>query len=94
MLSGIGPAAHLTEHNIPLIAHSPGVGEHLMDHAVVDVALAETSGTSLNFLKPKTLWHYIKCTYAILTYALTSKGPLTTNVCCPYWAVFPTPTIL
>jgi choline dehydrogenase-like flavoprotein len=94
MLSGIGPAAHLAEHDIPVIAHSPGVGEHLMDHAAVDVAVAETSGTSLNFLKPTTSWHWIKRIYALLTYALTSKGPCTTNVCSPCCAVSPRPTTL
>ena len=94
MLSGIGPAAHLAEHNIPVIAYSPGVGEHLMDHAVIDVALAETSGTSLNFLRPQTSWQRIKQIYALITYALTGKGPCTTNVCCPYCAVSPKPTTL
>lgn len=84
MLSGIGPAAHLTEHKIPVIASLPGVGEHLMDHAVVDVALAETSGSSLSFLKPTSIWHRIKRTYALFTYTLTGKGPLTTNVCHPF----------
>jgi choline dehydrogenase-like flavoprotein len=94
MLSGIGPTTHLAEHNIPVIAHSPGVGEHLMDHVVVDVALAETSGTSLDFLQPQTSWHFIKLIYGILTYALTGKGPLTTNVCCLYCAVSPRSTTL
>jgi choline dehydrogenase-like flavoprotein len=94
MLSGIGPAAHLAEHNIPIIAHSPGVGQHLMDHAIVDVAVAETSGTSLNFLKPTTSWHWIKRIYALLTYVLTGKGPCTTNVCCPYCAFSPRSTAL
>lgn len=32
MLSGIGRADHLIEHNIPVIADRPGVGENLMDH--------------------------------------------------------------
>jgi choline dehydrogenase-like flavoprotein len=81
MLSGIGPAAHLAEHEIPVIAALPGVGGHLMDHVVVDVALAETSGNSLTFLKPKTLWHRIKCIQAILTYTFTGRGPLTCIVC-------------
>lgn len=31
-LSGVGPAALLKEHGIPLIADSPGVGENLQDH--------------------------------------------------------------
>jgi choline dehydrogenase len=93
MLSGIGPAAHLAEHNIPVIARSPGVGEHLMDHVVIDVALAETSGTSLNFLGAQTSWQRIKQIYAVLTYVLTGKGPCTTNVCC-LCAVSSKPTTL
>ena len=32
MLSGIGPAAHLREHGIDVVADSPGVGENLQDH--------------------------------------------------------------
>ncbi|KAH9055222.1 GMC oxidoreductase [Lactarius vividus] len=80
MLSGVGPEAHLAELKIPVVASLPGVGEHLMDHPVVDVALAETSGHSLNFLKPKSVWHHIQRATAFLTYFLTGKGPLTTNL--------------
>ncbi len=32
MLSGIGPAAHLAEHGIDLVADRPGVGQNLQDH--------------------------------------------------------------
>lgn len=80
MLSGVGPEAHLAEHKIPVVASLPGVGEHLMDHPVVDVALAETSGNSLSFLIPMTVWHHVQRAIAFLTYSLTGKGPLTTNV--------------
>ena len=31
-LSGVGPAAELAEHNIPLVHDLPGVGENLQDH--------------------------------------------------------------
>ncbi|KAH8987121.1 GMC oxidoreductase [Lactarius hatsudake] len=80
MLSGVGPEAHLAEHKIPVVASLPGVGEHLMDHPVVDVALAETSGNSLNFLKPRSVRHHFQRATAFLTYYLTGKGPLTTNL--------------
>ena len=32
MLSGVGPAEHLAQMGIPLVHHSPGVGENLQDH--------------------------------------------------------------
>ena len=32
MLSGIGPAAQLTAHGIPLIKDMPGIGQNLRDH--------------------------------------------------------------
>lgn len=32
MLSGLGPAQHLREHGISLVANLPAVGEHLRDH--------------------------------------------------------------
>ncbi len=37
MLSGIGPADHLTEHGILPVHHLPGVGANLQDHLVVTV---------------------------------------------------------
>jgi choline dehydrogenase len=35
MLSGVGPAAHLGEHGIPVVADLPGVGANLQDHLEV-----------------------------------------------------------
>jgi choline dehydrogenase len=32
MLSGIGPAQHLKEMGIPVVADRPGVGQNLQDH--------------------------------------------------------------
>ena len=37
MLSGIGPAGHLREHGIEIVADRPGVGANLMDHLEVYV---------------------------------------------------------
>jgi choline dehydrogenase len=39
MLSGIGPADHLSEHGIDVIADRPGVGENLHDHLLSPVIL-------------------------------------------------------
>lgn len=32
MLSGIGPPAELTAHNISVVIEAPDVGQHLIDH--------------------------------------------------------------
>jgi choline dehydrogenase len=37
MLSGIGPAAHLNEHGIEVLADLPGVGANLQDHPLTGV---------------------------------------------------------
>ncbi|MFI9276209.1 GMC family oxidoreductase [Kitasatospora sp. NPDC052896] len=42
MLSGIGPARHLAEHGIPLVADLPGVGQNLQDHAFVPICYQAT----------------------------------------------------
>jgi choline dehydrogenase len=50
MLSGIGPAAHLAEHGIALVADRPGVGSNLQDHLEVYLQFAS--------LQPITLYKY------------------------------------
>ena len=35
MLSGVGPASHLREHGIPIVADLPGVGQNLNDHPIL-----------------------------------------------------------
>lgn len=50
MLSGIGPAAHLAEHGIPLVADRPGVGQNLQDHLEIYMQFQS--------LQPVTLYKY------------------------------------
>ena len=50
MLSGIGPAAHLAEHGIEVVADRPGVGQNLQDHLEVYMQYAAK--------KPITLYRY------------------------------------
>jgi choline dehydrogenase len=38
MLSGIGPAAQLREHGVPVVVDLPGVGENLQDHPIAWVS--------------------------------------------------------
>ncbi|WP_332702319.1 choline dehydrogenase [Devosia sp.] len=50
MLSGIGPAAQLAEHGIPLVADRPGVGQNLQDHMELYIQQAS--------ILPITLYKY------------------------------------
>ncbi len=47
MLSGIGPAAHLAEHGIDVVADRPGVGQNLQDHLEMYIQMAATQPVSL-----------------------------------------------
>ena len=47
MLSGIGPAAHLAEHGIDVIADRAGVGQNLQDHLELYVQMAGKGRHSL-----------------------------------------------
>ena len=47
-LSGVGPAAELREHGIPLVHDLPGVGENLQDHPDVIIRCLDRSGTSMS----------------------------------------------
>ncbi|MDG1471887.1 MAG: choline dehydrogenase [Ascidiaceihabitans sp.] len=47
MLSGIGPAAHLKEHGIEVIADRPGVGQNLQDHLELYIQMAASKPITL-----------------------------------------------
>ncbi|MEM7720269.1 MAG: choline dehydrogenase [Pseudomonadota bacterium] len=47
MLSGIGPARHLAEHGINVIADRPGVGQNLQDHLEVYIQMASKQPITL-----------------------------------------------
>jgi choline dehydrogenase len=71
MLSGIGPADHLTSVGIDVIVDSPGVGANLSDHPAVPVIWSTPS--------LKSLWEQAGPAGAI-RWQLTHRGPLTSNV--------------
>ncbi|EPX81219.1 choline dehydrogenase [Litoreibacter arenae] len=47
MLSGIGPAKHLAEHGIEVVADRPGVGQNLQDHLELYLQMAASKPVSL-----------------------------------------------
>ena len=71
MLSGIGPADHLREHGIAVLADSPGVGGNLSDHPAV-TAMWGTPGA-------RSLWEKAGLV-SLARWQLTHTGPMTTNI--------------
>lgn len=47
MLSGIGPAAHLKQHGIEVVADRPGVGQNLQDHLELYIQMASKQPITL-----------------------------------------------
>ncbi|MGH3155732.1 MAG: GMC family oxidoreductase, partial [Streptosporangiaceae bacterium] len=71
MLSGIGPADHLREMGIDVVADSPGVGANLCDHPIV-TAMWHTP-------KVRGVWEHASAVN-LVRWQLTHSGPLVTNV--------------
>jgi choline dehydrogenase len=84
MHSGVGPADELNKHNIPIVHDLAGVGDHLMDHPMVNIRFRTSPGESLNYLSPlrPSFYKSLKRAKAIGQYMLTKTGPLTSNVSC------------
>lgn len=60
MLSGIGPAAHLRAHGIPVVHDLPGVGENLHDHPDVVLVVNAPQLTDLFGVSIKGLLHILR----------------------------------
>ena len=71
MLSGIGPAAHLREMGIEVVADRPGVGQNLQDHLIAGLRVRLPGGGSL--LDAEAL-------LSVARYVLFRRGMLTSNV--------------
>ncbi|PWJ13250.1 choline dehydrogenase [Jannaschia seohaensis] len=74
MLSGVGPAGHLAEHGIPLVADRPGVGANLQDHLEVYVQQAASQPVSLF-----RYWNLLGKGYVGARWLLTRTGPGASN---------------
>ncbi|MGO4855433.1 GMC family oxidoreductase [Phaeovulum sp. W22_SRMD_FR3] len=75
MLSGLGPAAHLGEQGIPVLADLPGVGQNLQDH--IEISLVYELNGPHSYDKYKKLhWKAL----AGLEYALFRGGPASSNL--------------
>lgn len=75
MLSGIGPAAHLREHGIEVIADAPQVGQNLCDHQGLNYTWAMTVPTYNDILRP--WWGKV---LSGTKYLLTGTGPLAKSI--------------
>jgi choline dehydrogenase len=73
LLSGVGPAAQLRDHGIPIVLDRPGVGDNLQDHLQLRAIYKVTGARTLN-----TTYHspFGRVGMA-LEYALLRRGPLT-----------------
>lgn len=74
-LSGIGPAAHLSENGIAPVVDLPGVGANLMDHFYISLMFRCTQPITINELANSPL----KQLKAGIDYVLFNKGPLASN---------------
>ena len=71
MLSGVGPAAHLRQHGIEVVADLPGVGGNLQDHLDICVLQRCVQGLSYDQLSDAKV---------ALQYYLFKSGPGTSNI--------------
>jgi len=53
LLSGLGPAAHLREHGIPVVRDMPGVGHNLRNHPSVGVRARVANGFTMDPEAPR-----------------------------------------
>ncbi|CAM4056280.1 choline dehydrogenase [Palleronia rufa] len=74
MLSGIGPADHLSEHGIEVIADRPGVGQNLQDHLELYIQQAATKPVSLY-----RYWSLLGKAYVGARWLVTGRGPGASN---------------
>ena len=76
MLSGVGPADHLREHDIPVVHDLPGVGQNFQDHP--DVALVyRTKSADAYGISFKAAWRLLR---EVFRYRKTRRGMVASNI--------------
>ncbi|MDP3858248.1 MAG: choline dehydrogenase [Stagnimonas sp.] len=75
LLSGIGPAQHLREMEVPLVQELAGVGENLQDHLDLAVCVKEKTRHAVS-LNPLGLPRSVR---ALWQYARRREGEMTSN---------------
>ncbi len=73
MLSGVGPAAQLARHGIPVLLDKPGVGSNLHDHLQLRMIFKVSGVTTLN----ETYASVLQRAGMGLDYLLRRRGPMT-----------------
>ena len=73
LLSGVGPAEHLRERGIAVVADRPGVGANLQDHLQLRLIYKVDGITTLN----ERYYAPLGLTRMLMEYALFRRGPLT-----------------
>ena len=73
MLSGVGPAQHLSEHGIPIVLDKPGVGANLHDHLQLRTIYKVQGAKTLNAMAGSLVGRAL----IGLDYALRRRGPMT-----------------
>lgn len=74
MLSGIGPAKHLAEHGIDVVANRAGVGQNLQDHLELYIQMAASQPVSLF-----KYWNLLGKAYVGARWLLFKDGPGASN---------------
>ena len=74
MLSGIGPAAHLREMGLPVLADRAGVGQNLQDHLELYIQMHAVQPVSLY-----KYWNLMGKAYVGARWMLTRTGPGASN---------------
>ena len=74
MLSGIGPAKHLKENGIEVLADRPGVGQNLQDHLELYIQMAANEPVSLY-----KYWNLLGKAYVGLRWMISKTGPGASN---------------